>query len=356
MEPNLSPSRRAVLLGGAALLGTAAVPPAAAHAVVPRTWTTQPIPDAAPGLTISAIAAPTRRTAFAVGVEDGADGRTPVALRWRGREWRRVPVPAGTSPNLVDVAALPHARPWAIAQSSAWTDDPLVLRWAGTGWEAADAPVGEWVALDLDRFGRPWMIGGEVDDHLGPRSVLYRRDRTGWTRVLHEPLESVFTAISARTPSDVWLGGHRMLRHFDGDTWTDHTIVESGYAHWVLQIEQVSPRDVWFLTVSTHPLDLAARLVRWDGSGFTIHRVPLPSGGPGTRSAVGFLGSLTSDGRGGVWVGDNRYWTLRHFDGAEWSVADVPGQGGNLIQALTRVPHTRTVWAGGRLPHTLRFA
>ncbi|MFB4304491.1 hypothetical protein [Actinomadura sp. GTD37] len=358
--PNPLPSRRAFTLGAAALLGAAAVPalPGAARAAGPGGWTTQPIPGAQqPDLAINAIAAPARRSAFAVGVESGPAGQAPVALRWDGGAWQRVPVPAGMAPNLVDVAARTPARAWAIAQSTSSAGAPLVMRWDGLAWQAVDAPVGEWVALDLDGSGRPWMVGGEVDDHLGPLTSVYRRDQTGWTRLLHEPLQSTFTAISVRTASDVWLGGYGNLRHFDGTTWTDHTIKDStGYPHWVLQIEQVSAQEVWFLTVSTHPLDMAARLMRWDGTGFTEHRLPGPSSEVGTRSAIGFLGSLAADGHGGLWVGDGMYRTLRHFDGTTWTVADVPMQGSNQIQALARVPHGRTVWAGGRLPYTLRFA
>ncbi|QKW33158.1 hypothetical protein HUT06_03145 [Actinomadura sp. NAK00032] len=357
--PPPHPSRRAFTFGAAALLGAAAVPalPGAARAGA-RTggWTTQPVPGAQPDTMINAIAAPTRRSAFAVGVESGAAGRAPVALHWEDGAWRRVPVPAGVVPDLVDVAARTPARAWAIAQSSAWTDDPLVLRWKGGAWAAAEAPVGEWVALDLDRSGRPWMIGGEVDDHLGPRAAVYRRDRTGWTRLLHGPLAEAFTAISVRTSSDVWVGGYGSLRHFDGQTWTERTIPDpSGYAHWVLQIEHVSASEAWFLTVLTHPLDMTARLVRWDGTGFTAHRLPRPSSDVGTRSAIGFLGSLTTDGHGGAWVGDGMYRTLRHFDGTTWTVADVPMQGANQIHTLTRIPHSRMVWAGGRLPYTLRL-
>ncbi|SNS51027.1 hypothetical protein SAMN05443665_1005123 [Actinomadura meyerae] len=357
--PNPHPSRRAFTLGAAALLGAAAVPslPGSARAAGPAGWTTQPIPEARPDTTINAIAAPARRSAFAVGVETGTAGRVPVALHWEAGAWRRVPVPAGVVPDLVDVAARTPGRAWAIAQSSVWTDDPLMMRWRGGAWEAVEAPIGEWVALDLDQYGRPWMIGGEVDDHLGPITSVYRRDRTGWTRLLYEPIQTVFTALSVRTASDMWLGGYGTLRHFDGQTWTDRTIPDpSGYGHWVLQIEQVSSGEAWFLTVRTHPLDMTARLVHWDGTGFTVHSLPGPSSAVGTMSAVGFLGSLATDGRGGVWVGDGMYRTLRHFDGTTWTVADVPMQGANQIQALVRVPHSRMVWAGGRLPHTLRFA
>ncbi|MFA1549814.1 hypothetical protein [Actinomadura chokoriensis] len=363
MQPSASNphlSRRAFTLGAAALLGAAAVPalPKAARAdVPPGGWTTQPIPGAQPDIGINAITAPTRQSAFAVGVETGAAGQAPVALHWDAGAWQRVPVPDGMVPNLVDVAARTPARAWAIAQSTVQTDDPLVMSWNGLAWEAVDAPVGEWVALDVDQLGRPWMIGGEVDDQLGSGTSLYRRDGGGWTRLLREPSGTLFTAISVRSPSDVWLGGYGTLRHFDGQTWTERPITDStGYPHWILQIEHVSAEEVWFLTVSTYPLDMSARLVRWDGTDFTVQRLPGTSAAVGTRSAIGFLGSLAPDGRGGVWVGDGMYRTLRHFDGTTWTVADVPMQGSNQIQALARVRHTSTVWAGGRLPYTLHFA
>ncbi|TDC61743.1 hypothetical protein E1200_28255, partial [Actinomadura sp. GC306] len=344
-------SRRAFTLGGAALLGAAAAGPLAgtAHAAPPSgDWTDVPIPPLSGRAQLFGIAAPDPLHVIAGGTED-ASGRSAVMLHRGLRGWTRAALPAGLA-VVNDVRARHFADAWAVAagpDASARTD---LLHWNGRRWTTAAGPAGEQLyAIDLDRTGALWATGITPDG----ATVSVRRGGR-WTNTLTLPGLPGLNAIAAGGPSDVWAGGFggsstgtTPLWHFDGAAWT-RIPWGTAYAHWILQIEHVAHDDVWFYALEQHPLFPPPALHHWNGSEFTVHRIPGPSdpaGGVRPMSATGFLGSIASDGRGGVWVStpaDTSH--LLHFDGSTWTRETPPAT--VTAYAMTRVPHTTTIWAG----------
>ena len=360
MDPSTAhplPSRRAFTLGGAALIGAAIAGPlvgtARAAAPPPGEWAAVPVPPLAGRSNLLGIAAPDPWHVFTGGTENlFQPDASAVMLHGTPRGWTRAALPEGlTAVN--DVRALHAASAWAVATGQNPQERTDLLHWNGLRWTASAGPADtQLYAIDLDRTGGLWATGISGD----AATVSVRRDGR-WTTSLTLPEPSSLNAIAAGTASDVWAGGNgssagaTQLWHFDGTGWTRVPWSGSSYGYWILQIEYAAPDDVWFYALEQHPLFPPPTLHHWNGSEFTVHRLPGPSEPVGEvrpMSAVGFLGSIASDGRGGVWV-SSPYDTshLLHFDGTSWTRETPPVM--VTAYSMTRVPHTTTIWAGTQI-------
>jgi hypothetical protein len=345
------------MIGGVLLLGTGAVAgpatgTARGAAPPPGEWAEMPIPPLSGQSHLLGIAAPSPWHVFAGGTENAfqPDARA-VMLHRTPRGWTRAPLPDGLA-VVHDVRARHAANAWALASGPDAQQRTDLLRWNGRRWTAVSGPTDRQLhAIDLDRAGGLWATG------LGADSTTVSVRRNGrWADSLTLPQPSGLNAIAAGGASDVWVGGvpesqtgPTPLWRFDGTDWT-RVPWGSTWAHWILQIEYVAPDDVWFYALEQHPLFPPPTLHHWNGSQFTVHPIPRPAARDGDgairpTSAVGFLGSIASDGQQGVWLStpfDTSH--LLHFDGASWTRAVPPAA--VTAYSMTRVPHTTTVWAG----------
>ncbi|WP_433325349.1 hypothetical protein [Spirillospora sp. CA-294931] len=309
-----------------------------------------PVPPPAGQSHLLGIAAPSPWHVFAGGTENAfqPDSRA-VMLHRTPRGWTRAALPDGLA-VVGDVRARHAADAWAVASGRDAQQRTDLLHWNGRRWTTVSGPEGRRLqAIDLDRSGGLWATGTGGDT----TTVSVRRDGR-WANSLTLPEPSGLNAIAAGSASDVWAGGMgesqtdpTPLWHFDGAGWTRFPW-GSTWAHWILQIEYVAPDDVWFYALEQHPLFPPPALHHWNGSGFTVHPIPRPSGAVRPASAIGFLGSIASDGRRGVWLStpfDPSH--LLHFDGASWTRAVPPA--GVTAYSMTRVPHTTTIWAGTQI-------
>lgn len=357
--PNAVLSRRAFALGGAALFGAAVAGPLtgpltgpligrASAAPPPGGWADVPIPPLSGRAQLFGVAAPTPVHVFAGGTENASqpDARA-VMLHRTPRGWTRAELPEGLA-VVTDVRARNPADAWAVASGPSAAERTDLLHWNARRWTTVPGPAGQQLyAIDVDRTGALWATGIGAD---GATVSVLRHGR--WTTSLTLPQPAGLNAIAAGRRSDVWAGGigtsqtgPTPLWHFDGAAWT-RMPWGTPYAHWILQIEYVAPDDVWFYAIEQHPLFPPPTLHHWNGSAFTVHPIPGPSDPLGVRplSAVGFLGSIASDGRGGVWVStpfDTSH--LLHFDGAAWTRSTPPARA--TAYAMAQVPHTTTLWA-----------
>lgn len=349
-------SRRAFGLGGAALVGTAVAGPlgGVARAAGPPVgeWVDVPVPPLAGRSHLLGLAAPDPWHVFAGGTENAfeVDSRA-VMLHRSPRGWTRVAMPEGLI-VVNDVRARHAADVWALAAGQNAQERTDLLRWNGRRWTTVAGPTGELLqAIDVDRTGGLWATGVS-----GDATTVSVRRHGRWTNALSLPQPAGLNAIAAGSASDVWVGGYgesqtgpTALWHFDGTDWT-RTPWGGEWAHWILQIEYVAPNDVWFYALEQHPLFPPPMLHHWNGSAFTVHRLPSSDsvGEAHPMSTVGFLGSIAADGRGGLWVSspfDPAH--LLHFDGASWTRTTPPL--GATAYSMARVPHTTTVWAGTQI-------
>lgn len=310
-----------------------------------------PVPPLTGRSHLLGIAAPDPWHVFAGGTENAfqPDSRA-VMLHRTPRGWTRAALPEGLL-IVNDVRARHAASAWAIASGQNAQERTDLLHWNGRRWTTVSGPAGEQLlAIDLDRSGGLWATG-----IAGDVSTVSVRRNGRWATSFTLPDPSGLNAIAAGSASDVWVGGMGTqtgptpLWHFDGTDWTRFPW-GSTWAHWILQIEYVAPDDVWFYALEQHPLFVPPTLHHWNGSEFTVHQLPGASGQGGVRpaSVVGFLGSIASDGRGGVWLSTPFDPSdLLHFDGASWT--RVPPPAAATAYSMARVPHTSTIWAGTQI-------
>ncbi|MFC0039389.1 hypothetical protein [Actinomadura rayongensis] len=358
MQPTLT--RRSALTAAAltAVLALGGLP-AAQAAPPPGTWTATPAPALTAPSSLHGVAAPDPAHAFAVGMEAGETA--PVLLRRVNGVWTRDPAPAGIVPKLVDVAAGSAANVWAVGQRV--LDDRVPARavhWNGRRWKPVELPLLTPMAVSVDGAGKPWVTGVNFNENDG--SAVYRRRAGTWEKSLDLPAGTTLSAIAARSPRDVWAGGlassstdPTALYHFDGSAWT-RVEWPGTWSRWVMQIAPVSAHEVWFYEMPLDPLFSGPALVHWKDGVFTEHKIPAPGSGGLTAQVAdpGFLGDITLDGAGGVWLQNNRENAFLHFDGTSWTRVAKPSTPGYLWD-LTREPRTGTVWAAGDAGTLLRF-
>ena len=144
---------------GAALAGVAGVGIAVAATVLLAKPSSHPAPPpAVAGFTVSGglsdVAAASASSAWAVGCTDcgtgsgaysSGPGRTLI-LRWNGTTWTRVPSPdPGTSRYITAVAAASAGSAWAVGWTGSGSGTntrtrSLILRWNGTAWTRVPSP------------------------------------------------------------------------------------------------------------------------------------------------------------------------------------------------------------------------
>jgi hypothetical protein len=187
----------AVGASGSALLGTE-------QSLILRwdgnAWISETLP-ALPGTTVlRAVTAPSPNDAWAV----GAQGDRPLAFRFTGTRWRRVPVPGRG--QLVAVAPAPDDGAWAVGSS--------ILRWDGTAWTDAgparrQGTIDGIAAVTADEA---WAAGSSPTATKGvTRALVQRFDGTGWAVVNGPgiPGSEVLTSSAAAPDGTVWAVGYR---------------------------------------------------------------------------------------------------------------------------------------------------
>lgn len=130
-------------------------------------------PDGEPVDALSGVAARGRKQAWAVGY-DQVGG---VALHWQGRSWERSPIAKPSPRELTGVASSASAA-WAVGhRDSGQGQRPVLLRWSGGRWLRAAQPASglraalEGVAVS-DTQGQAWAVGGYGDYEDGQMKTL----------------------------------------------------------------------------------------------------------------------------------------------------------------------------------------
>ncbi|MFC6886516.1 MULTISPECIES: hypothetical protein [Actinomadura] len=367
-RPHVTRRHAIATAAGAALL--VAAPTSAAAAPAPgrgrprREWRDVPIPaGGVPYLT--SVAAPTRRSAIAVGQYYQQGTAVTNVLHLDGGTWRFEPVSraVGWAPNLEVAAATPNAA-WIVGMGSyAW--DAGSLYWDGATWTYAAfpyermPPYNPYVAAEPGPGGTGWAIttGGTV---FPENNMLLRFENGAWVpKQVPFPTKTVPAAVEVRSPRDVWVGGTDYTAggqegtgytlHWNGRKWRRYDLPDSLGTR-VMRILALSRRNVWAYTSMERTPQF---LWHFDGSEWTnVTQVPRTG-----ESAYPYSGGIASDGRGIVLAGMpdanlGRSNYLR-WDGSSWTTTlGPPREAGDWISVndVARVPGTRTLLAVGANP------
>jgi hypothetical protein len=209
-----------------------------------------------------------------------------------------------------------------------------------------------------------WAVGTYFSDQQQKaRSLIEHWDGTAWTVVGHPEFgqDSFLLDVDAVTPTDIWAVGYyhtvefqkTFALHWDGSTWTVVPTVDQGLESSVWGIEAVTSTDVWAVGTATSPDGSRTRplIEHWDGTEWSV----VTAADPGGRSSG--LVSVSAASDHDVWavgdrvVGQLQHRTLvEHWDGSEWIIVRSPDpspMGDELMDVLA--VGTNDVWAVGSM-------
>jgi hypothetical protein len=274
---------------------------------------------------------------------------------WNGRSWQRIalPAPLNYPRSLISIGASSASNLWVITSAG------RAGIWNGSKWSLRSIP--RW-ALAREQNGD---LGAEISV-AGPgnawiftsRALAAHFFRGAWHKV-HLP--AVFSGGTVLRPNDIWSlaitkksfpAGKPVFTtmHWNGSAW--HTLAlpavqtPSGLIP-IYILAATGPRSVWVSRTTFSQHRSSAALLHWTGR---WHTIKPPAG-------TSFLSEPASDGSGGVWAvgshgsGRKPVISFYHYAGGHWSHRAIPAKPGlsNLVDVLTSIPGTRSLWASGQL-------
>ena len=288
-----------------------------------------PVLSNVPFAPLAGISATSATNAWAVGRDDGS----VLTEHWNGTSWTQVGIPAGpcdvfesscqfTSVG-TDAAGDAIAVGNAVLNDNGWVPAALAYRWTGGAWQAMAVPATlNYMSLaHVKVFSATNALAvGATSNGTTNVAVVTHWDGTAWTQAATPfafTLGLTMNAISATSPSDVWIGGkeqssgyhnrivHSVLEHFDGSAWSNITLPDDSG---VLDVAAASPTSVWVLTSD-------GSVLNWNGSTWTVSAA---FNGGKALAAV----SATDVWVGGIFV--NSTLAVAHHNGSTWTTATAP--------------------------------
>ncbi|MWA01912.1 hypothetical protein F8568_016340 [Actinomadura sp. LD22] len=202
------------------------------------------------------------------------------------RPWRTADAPQGLWPEsgLNRVAAAGPGDIWAagfegyacvdwswpmMGAGSVCSSNAVVRKWNGSSWENHNPP-GAWnlepVDLDASAPGNVWLSGRN-----GEAGYLARWDGSRWTQVTPPDACKNSTSLQVEAVADgVWVSNGCLARWQNG-TWTTYEPSALGTRAYVSQVYAVSPTDIW---ASASVLPFRYTVLHWDGTEWTEADVP----------------------------------------------------------------------------------
>ena len=242
-----------------------------------------------------------------------------------------------------DVAALSDLDVWVVGER--------ILNFDGRGWDIFEppAPASDW-GVSLDNVAAlstsdVWAVGTSIRPEGTPRGLVVHWDGTEWTMIetpaTASSWSSELSAVSARSPTDVWAVGTRsgtdpgildstLAMHWDGSRWMVTPTPESGSLFY--DVATFGKSDAWAVGSSAR----GAIIERWDGSAW---RIALDSRRPTNLHGV----TATSPDHAWAVGGD----VALYWDGRAWKEVATAAAGAILLDVSASAGD---VWAVGERP------
>ena len=337
----------------AAFLSAALTASAAWTGAQPLTWTfaDPPITTARPSQNALAALAPD--SVWAV----GRDSTGAIATHWDGTSWTPAPVTEMTW--LSDVSFTGPSAAWAVGGGV--KPGANAARWDGSAWSAVLTPMPDagdrrpsLNSVDTLGASHAWAVGntGAVGIPDGV-AFLERWDGGAWTLVEPDVPDDVtafsLSDVNVVAADDAWAVGtaytgetaRPLVLHYDGEGWSVQDV--PGQEGGNLTATTVSGGVVYasgFMSVGG-AVDARPLLLRLAGGAWTPVKTP---------EDLSWWYGMVPDGRGGlVMTGYTRGSSLvLRFDGQTAVIEPGPVPDGYAtIQAVSLVPGTTEIWAGG---------
>ena len=350
--------RGASAAAGITLLAVGGALPAAAQSAgghtagVARTW-------------LNGVAASSGRAAFAVGYA----GNGPLAVRWNGSSWRRVPSPSPSQNAIFNgVVALSARRALAVGCFSVGHDSSQVLieRWNGSTWRPMPVPNvpggGDLWGVTALSARDAWAVGESGDPNNGStRTLILHWNGIAWKRVpspgTTRGVNAELFGVAAVSARDAWAVGdsglttQNLVLHWNGTSWK-RVPTPSATRGAVLNGVAATGGAVWAvgtLSASTYQ----TLILRWTGN----HWVRAPSPSP-TADGGSQLYAVAITGKTAWAVGYASGRTLiERWNGTAWARVPSPSPSGpDDLKSVTAVSASQAWAAGERNGKTLILA
>jgi len=319
-----------------------------------RTWQRVPSPDA-PGRRTSsflnAVAATSRRDAWAVGESNSGGGSTLIE-RWNGKAWKVTPSPSVRRHFnfLSAVAATSRNDAWAVG----WVltgpgsgTQTLIEHWNGTAWLAVPSPNvskrdqnilnGVTVISPSD----VWAVGDYFAGSKPPQTLIEHWNGTNWaivpsTNPLGATSPDHLNGVSAVSPGDIFAVGDlgdvfaptsTMILRWKGSSWKQVASPSSDTAdESLLAVSAVSASDAWAVgSFSSQTSSESPPLIlRWNGAKWRAVRTPVPHGSiSNDLTSVAAISAKSAWAVGSTQGGPRQGPLLLRWNGARWTVVAV---------------------------------
>ncbi|OKI02721.1 hypothetical protein A6A06_16040 [Streptomyces sp. CB02923] len=301
---------------------------------------------------------------------DGTGGPVPAVKHWNGTRWTDVAAATENAPAQFEKAAA--AAPddvWAAGTRSDGASGPLVLQhWNGRKWAKADhaaPPKGSMSFVgDLAAFGAnsAWLTS--FDWNQASDAYTFRLERwtgSAWDRVTLPAAPDGGQVqpwgITGTGPDDVWVTAQAMtgevsvplLYHWNGNGWTVREVpVPSGHpTGWVANHAVATGRNAVYVLGKTNDAQApeATMAARWNGSGWqSLPALPVDE-----------VNAANTDGAGRLWIAGwsgGRHSVLSRWTGTGWATEQLPTgvtahSEMSTVLGIGGVPGTSGVFAAG---------
>lgn len=205
-------------------------------------------------------ALPAGKAAWVVGTN--VNFTAPVAYRYNGTVWARVPIPADHgATGLSSVAVRSTTDAWAVGPGA--SAGGTVAHWDGTVWRrVAPAEAGQPEAVTyIPGTNHVWIVGYQDRNHKRQPFAEYYNGTT-WTQVSPPELTAGgdMRDVTASSATDVWAVGEvgaslktGLAEHWNGKTWSRIAVPSGPYALNILDTAAAVPGSttVWAAGYST---------------------------------------------------------------------------------------------------------
>lgn len=285
---------------------------------------------------------------------------------WNGKGWQVVtPVPAhavaADGLDVLGIAPGASSEPWVLYSYKSF-NQAAIVRWTGKGWSAPTllASHVQIEASVVPSASSAWAFGFNISTGK-PYTVRY--NGRAWAKAPAPPV--AVESASATSGSNIWVTGPKLgavngawamyVSHWNGSRWITRALpkvpLPAKTAAEPLSVVADGADDVWALGYITGPdgsivPNDGMLLYRWNGATWSLVTIPY-------KESQQF--SISPDGQGGIWFWDEvdpgHHDYLVHDSGSgHWSEVTMPRPGNAFsaqIGAITPIPGTRSLWAGG---------
>lgn len=343
-------------------------------------WQVVSAPTAGQGTHLYSLAALSSSDIWSAGEYLTIGGGEPTKTlieNWNGTQWSIVNSPSiGKNNNsLGSIAAVSANNVWAVG--SATISNPfhykvLIEHWNGAKWYVMPGPVpsqegGGLSSVSVISANDIWAVGSYYNNGFTSYTLAAHWNGKQWNMISTPNPQSsgnFLNSVVALSSNDVWaVGGSfsgpnavTLIEHWNGTQWSVVNSLNPGTDYNDLSsVTALSATNIWAVgDYHNHQKAKTKTLVEhWDGAQWSVVNSPNVTNERNNLSQVTALSATNiwavgyTQNQGGTFAPEQTL--IEHWDGANWRLMSSPnpGQTYNILNAVTRVPHSSQVWIIG---------